>query len=360
MKIDEEYDEIGVRSFGRGIFHKERVSGASLGDKRVFRIEPGDLVISNVFAWEGAIALASSADLGRIGSHRFMTFVPLDHRLDASWARWFFLSEPGLELIGQASPGSAGRNRTLAIDRFEALEIPLPPIDEQRRMSDHLDQLATVEQRVRDRFSRASEIVNALLSSLASTEGVAVQLGELLEPISRPVILDPAVTYSLLGCRWYGDGLFVREQKAGSDVSASTLFEVLAGDLVYNRLFAWKGSFAIAGSLVEGCLVSGEFPVFRVDNKKVLPEFLAGVMRTPRFLEQVDARSSGSTPTSRNRLKERDFLRIEVTLPTIVRQQRVSESLVCVHQTKQLRERQQALQGALIPAALNEAFAGLS
>ena len=49
--------------------------------KRVFRIEPGDLVISNVFAWEGAIAVASDDEAGTIGSHRFMTFVPADGRV---------------------------------------------------------------------------------------------------------------------------------------------------------------------------------------------------------------------------------------------------------------------------------------
>lgn len=31
----EKYREIGIRSHGRGLFHKEEVSGAELGDKRV-------------------------------------------------------------------------------------------------------------------------------------------------------------------------------------------------------------------------------------------------------------------------------------------------------------------------------------
>jgi type I restriction enzyme, S subunit len=134
VDVQSTYEEIGVRSFGKGLFHKEPVTGADLGTKRVFRVEPDDLVISNVFAWEGAIAVATDAEAGKIGSHRFMTFVPKDDRLDISWAAWFFRSEPGLELIRLASPGSAGRNRTLAIDRFEALEIPLPSIEEQRRI----------------------------------------------------------------------------------------------------------------------------------------------------------------------------------------------------------------------------------
>src|SRR5690606_7675002 len=69
------YPELGIRSFGKGAFHKPAVPGMELGNKRLFRIETGDLLFSNVFAWEGAIAIAGPADSGRFGSHRFMTCV---------------------------------------------------------------------------------------------------------------------------------------------------------------------------------------------------------------------------------------------------------------------------------------------
>ena len=83
---DQAYPEMGIRSFGRGTFHKPALSGVDVGTKRLFRIEPGDLVFSNVFAWEGAIAVASSEDAGRFGSHRFITCV-----LDSSRANATFL-----------------------------------------------------------------------------------------------------------------------------------------------------------------------------------------------------------------------------------------------------------------------------
>lgn len=167
-----EYREVGVRSFGRGIFHKEPIAGIDLGSKRVFRIEPGDLVISNVFAWEGAIAVASEAEEGMIGSHRFMTFRPKDDRADTAWLAWFFLSEPGLELIRRASPGSAGRNRTLAIERFENLEIRLPPIGEQRSVAARLDIL-------RDRAAGADDWMAASEAQMqAFTEVVLLELAD--------------------------------------------------------------------------------------------------------------------------------------------------------------------------------------
>ena len=39
-----------------------RRSGAETGTKKVYRVEPGDLVISKVFAWEGALAVASESE----------------------------------------------------------------------------------------------------------------------------------------------------------------------------------------------------------------------------------------------------------------------------------------------------------
>src|SRR5262245_9263007 len=76
------YREIGIRSFAKGIFHKTPTTGLEIGDKRVFAIEPGDLLFNIVFAWEGAVAVASSAEEGTIGSHRFLTCVPNPHVAD--------------------------------------------------------------------------------------------------------------------------------------------------------------------------------------------------------------------------------------------------------------------------------------
>ena len=127
-----EYVSIGIRSFGKGIFHYEPKLGAQLGSLRFFEVQPDRLIVSNIKGWEGAIAVSSAADTGHLASNRFLSYIPIEDRIDVRWARWYFLSESGIELIQRASPGSADRNRTLAIERFEALEIPLPPIEEQR------------------------------------------------------------------------------------------------------------------------------------------------------------------------------------------------------------------------------------
>jgi len=59
IDLDGTYPELGVRSFGKGTFHKPELPGAEVGNKKLFRINAGDLLFNIVFAWEGAVAVAS-------------------------------------------------------------------------------------------------------------------------------------------------------------------------------------------------------------------------------------------------------------------------------------------------------------
>jgi type I restriction enzyme S subunit len=125
------YSELGIRSFGRGTFHKPALAGLEVGNKRIFWIEPDDLLFSNVFAWEGAIAVAGPADAGRAGSHRFITCRPKPNLATSRFLCFFFLTDEGLDLIGAASPGGAGRNRTLGLAALDAIRVPVPSIERQ-------------------------------------------------------------------------------------------------------------------------------------------------------------------------------------------------------------------------------------
>ncbi len=145
----QEYFELGIRSFGKGTFHKAPLSGASLGSKRVFQVEPGDLLFNIVFAWEGAVAVARPEDKGRVGSHRFLSCVPKNGSAISSFLRFHFLTERGLEDLGIASPGGAGRNRTLGLEALARIEVPIPPFEKQQHFAslmsstDELDRIRT-------------------------------------------------------------------------------------------------------------------------------------------------------------------------------------------------------------------------
>lgn len=125
------YQEIGIRSHGKGLFDKEPVLGAKLGEKRVFWVEPNCLVLNIVFAWEQAVGRTTEKDRGKIASHRFPMYKPRRGQSDVDYLLYLFRTPHGKHLLGLASPGGAGRNKTLGQSEFLKTHVCVPPIHEQ-------------------------------------------------------------------------------------------------------------------------------------------------------------------------------------------------------------------------------------
>lgn len=144
VSVDPEkmYREIGIRSHGKGIFHKAPVLGKVIGEKRVFKVIQNALVINIVFAWEQAVATTSEKEVDMIASHRFPMYLAKPGKCDVEYIKNFFVTKEGKRLLGMASPGGAGRNKTLGQKEFENLEIVLPvSVNEQIQIANCLSSL---------------------------------------------------------------------------------------------------------------------------------------------------------------------------------------------------------------------------
>jgi len=163
IEPDGEYPELGVRSFGKGTFHKPVLNGIDVGTKKLYNIHPGDLVFSNVFAWEGAIAVVQPNDAGRVGSHRFITCVAEEGITTPEFLRFYLLTVEGIERIRDASPGGAGRNRTLGLKKLEKIEVPIPAYDKQLWFNRLQAQTAAVSQAQTDNQTELDALFPAIL-----------------------------------------------------------------------------------------------------------------------------------------------------------------------------------------------------
>lgn len=164
------YPELGLRSYGKGTFHKPALMGAEVGNKRLFQIKAGDLLFSNVFAWEGAVAVARPEDDGRYGSHRYITCAVDATQADTVFLHRYLTTPAGIALLALASPGGAGRNKTLGLGALADIEVPLPALSEQRKISQILDGVET-KLRVLDSKREATEALKrGLMQKLLTGE----------------------------------------------------------------------------------------------------------------------------------------------------------------------------------------------
>ncbi|MDF7403637.1 restriction endonuclease subunit S [Proteus mirabilis] len=162
IDVNAEYPELGVRCFGNGTFHKPILDGMDVGTKKLYQMVPGDLVFSNVFAWEGAIAVVKKEDEDRVGSHRFITCLPKSGVVTADFLCFYFLTTEGLEKIQAASPGGAGRNRTLGLKKLENIKVPVPDYDKQL----WFNQLQSYVEKIKQAQSENATELEALMPSI--------------------------------------------------------------------------------------------------------------------------------------------------------------------------------------------------
>lgn len=129
---DASYTELGIRSFFKGTFHRRTMQGADYSWQNLFAIREGDLIFSNIMAWEQATAIAKPEDDGCVGNHRMLTCEVDVDKAVASFLYYYFTTTEGFAKIDAASPGTAARNKTLKAPDLMAIEVPIPPLATQR------------------------------------------------------------------------------------------------------------------------------------------------------------------------------------------------------------------------------------
>ena len=154
-----------------------------------------------------------------------------------------------------------------------------------------------------------------------------VAFGEILTPNRRPYLLGDDEDANLVGMRLYALGPFHRELKPAGQIRKKSHFVIREGDVIYNKLFAWKGTFGIVPPELDGMFVSDKFPTYALDDTRVDPGYLRWYFRNPMIWEQARRLSTGSAALSKLTLNPPRFLDLTMPLPPLEEQRRVVEKL---------------------------------
>lgn len=137
-KPDKPYWRLGIKSWAKGTFHAYVDEPETVDMDELYEVHENDLVVNITFAWEHAIAIANKDDQGLLVSHRFPTYEFKDGQVPNFYksviSQQFFK-----DILEHISPGGAGRNRVLNQKDFLNLSCYIPPLSEQRKISEILD-----------------------------------------------------------------------------------------------------------------------------------------------------------------------------------------------------------------------------
>lgn len=131
QKPIENYLALGIRSHGKGIFHKPDSDPKAIAMDKLYEVKENDFIVNITFAWEHAVAIISKEDEGGLVSHRFPTYVIDKKLVSVEYFRHVILQPFFKQMLDNISPGGAGRNRVLSKKDLLKLKISIPALKEQ-------------------------------------------------------------------------------------------------------------------------------------------------------------------------------------------------------------------------------------
>jgi type I restriction enzyme S subunit len=370
---DAEYREVTVRLWGRGVVLRGTVAGTSIAASRRFVTKAGQLILSRIDARNGAIGIVPPQLDGAVVTNDFPLFDLTSERIDSAFLGWLTKTRVFVELCQRASEGTTNRVR-LQEDRFLSLEIPLPPLAEQRRIVARIEELSTKIEEARGLRQEAAEETGTLLLTHA---------GEIFRGLSQRfprrefASFAPHITSGPRNwAKHYVEGghRFYRAQDVGPNgdvIEDSKVFiepppgaqgrsaMLECGDLMLVITGATVGRVAVFHPGLERGFVSQHVAICRLPARQVKAEFALWDLRSPDGQTQLLGQRYGQGKPGLNLSNIRA---LRLPFPPLDEQRRIVAELDALQAKVDALKRAQAETAAeldaLLPSILDKAFKG--
>lgn len=352
----------GVYSFARGLFKRGPMSPADTSYKTYNRLVADDFVISVPKAWEGALARVTPEFEGWFLSPVFPTFRADRVRLEPAFLEWFCKRASVWAQLQLKSRGIGARRESVHPEQFLSLEIPLPPLCEQRRIVTRIEELAAQINEARTLRQQAAEQADILSAKTAAV------IFDRLKCTTKPL--------GLVATKRTGIAYRAEDFSDSNGVPVVRLKEIqtknptvfLRNPETYSNVWLEMGDIVLAKtSFSTGAMCQWPGPRAVLNQNAVALRAKDDIDQRFLFawLGQQVSRYLSETLAGANfypYIRESDLVRWEVPVPPIYEQQRIVAELDALQAELDALKRLQAETAteldALLPAILDRAFKG--
>ena len=359
IRLDPEqsYAQVTARLWGKGLALRGRLKGSEIAADQQMRVTAGQFLISKIDARHGAFGIVTEELTGAVVSNDFPVFDVSAGAALPEFIAWVGRTDWFVELCRRASEGSTNRVR-LKEARFLAQAIPLPPLDQQRRVVARLDAAArAVAARRRGADAVEAEMAATLRAAFAriTIDAPRARMGDIAHLIRRSVQIDPEAIYSEIGVRSFYRGLFTRRTVKGEEFDWQKLFEVRRGDLVFSNLMAWEQAIGLADAQHDGTVGNHRMLTCTVDPGRATPESLFYYFTTEEGFRQIVGASPGTMVRNKT-LSTKLLPAITVPTPSLDAQRWFDRLQAKARAARAAQADAGAHLDRLLPALLHEAF----
>jgi type I restriction enzyme S subunit len=145
------YPNLGILSFGRGLFEKQPIDGAETSAKKLYRVHANQFIYSRLFAFEGAYAVVDEPFDGYYVSNEFPSFDVDARGVHPRFLAAYFRSPSVWEALAIKSRGLGVRRQRVQPEAILDYEIWLPSLAEQDQIA-RMAELCYASDRLRSRM----------------------------------------------------------------------------------------------------------------------------------------------------------------------------------------------------------------
>lgn len=135
------YRQLGVRLWGEGAYERDPLDGSETKYKTLSQVKLNDIVVNKIWARNGSVAIVPAELDGCYVSGEFPTFVVNPDKILPEWIHWLTKTPLFWNKCEEKSKGTSGKNR-INKDNFLKIEIPLPELNEQRKINNSISKLS--------------------------------------------------------------------------------------------------------------------------------------------------------------------------------------------------------------------------
>ena len=301
-------------------------------------------------------------DTPRAVFQRSVAFIrPKEYVLDSRYLGWVSQSPDFREQLARATNQSSQAG--VYLGKLRALEVPLPPLNEQRRIAAILDHANAHRAKRRRVLAHLGALTGSIFHAMFA------QSAWPQEPLSAVVQPGTIVTYGIVqaGDEFDGGIPYIRtgDIVAGeivtaglrrTDPSIAARFQrsaVTTGDIVMS-IRATVGTTAVVPPSLDGAnLTQGTARIAPSD--RAIGSYLLGYLRSDPAQRWIHAQVKGATfrEITLGRLRE-----LQVPLPPIILQRQFAERLACVNSQSAHTRRALEVDDELFRSLQSRAFRG--
>lgn len=148
-----------------------------------------------------------------------------------------------------------------------------------------------------------------------------VRIGDVIRRSTLLVTVEDNVLYSQITLKTNGGGTVLRGKKLGKDIGTKKQYLAKEGQFIMSKIDARNGAFGVVTKELDNAIVTGDFPLFDVNQEKINPYYLYLLSSTRPFVQYAQSCSRGTT--NRQRIDMDAFLSLQIPLPSLEEQNKI-------------------------------------